>query len=47
VNFRLEDGASWWLSCVYAPQGNAEKTLFLQELTTTRAHCPGGVVGGW
>ena len=41
VNFRLEDGASWWLSCVYAPQGNAEKTLFLQELTSSRAHCPG------
>ena len=41
VNFRLADGASWWLSCVYAPQGIAEKIDFLHGLTTVRTHCLG------
>lgn len=41
VNFCLEDGSSWWLSCVYAPQGNQEKNHFLQDLRTIRTHCSG------
>jgi hypothetical protein len=41
VNFSLETGSSWWLSCVYAPQGNHEKIQFLQDLRLIRTHCSG------
>jgi hypothetical protein len=43
LNFRLDAyitsvqfgsmlGVSWWLTCVYGPQGNDEKIAFLQEI---------------
>lgn len=34
-------GASWWLSVVYAPQGDALKTSFLEELNAQREFCSG------
>lgn len=34
-------GASWWLSAVYAPQGDGLKTAFLEELSVRRELCPG------
>jgi exonuclease III len=41
VNLSLETWSSWWLSCVYAPQGNHEKIQFLQDLRLIRTHCSG------
>ena len=35
----LQNGGSWWLTCVYGPQGNHEKLLFLDELSEIRATC--------
>jgi exonuclease III len=29
VQFALEAGQTWWLTCVYGPQGNDEKILIL------------------
>jgi len=31
----------WWLTCVYGPQGDDSKVLFLQELRTIRSACSG------
>ena len=31
----------WWLTCVYGPQGDDNKILFLQELRTIRTACQG------
>jgi exonuclease III len=43
VQFCKQDGQPWWLTCVYGPQGNSEKIIFLQELRDARAAC----VGPW
>lgn len=32
---------SWWLTCVYGPQGDERNILFLQELRTVRSVCHG------
>jgi len=34
------NGVSWWLTCVYGPQGMDEKIQFLQELRDIRGGCP-------
>jgi len=31
----------WWLTCVYGPQGDERKILFLQELRNVRSACQG------
>jgi exonuclease III len=41
VQFSLENGQAWWLTCVYGPQGVEDKIQFLQELRELRAACPG------
>jgi hypothetical protein len=33
--------APWWLTVVYGPQDEAEKSLFLEELAAIRDQCPG------
>lgn len=35
--------ALWWLTVVYGPQDEAEKSLFLEELAATRDQC----LGAW
>jgi hypothetical protein len=40
VQFCKDDGVPCWLTCVYGPQTDAEKVLFLQDI---RAAC----VGPW
>jgi exonuclease III len=47
VQFRLQDGQTWWLTCVYGPQGSEEKIHFLQELRDIRsaAHGPWIIAG--
>ena len=32
---------AWWLTCVYGPQGDDNKVLFLLELRDVRAACQG------
>jgi exonuclease III len=39
VQFQAENGSNWWLTCVYGPQGTAEKITFLQELREVREAC--------
>ena len=34
---------NWWTTCVYGPQGDSDKVLFLQELRTVRS----GRSGPW
>jgi exonuclease III len=41
VQFCKENGTAWWLTCVYGPQGDAEKLLFMQELRDIRTTCLG------
>jgi exonuclease III len=41
IQFCSEHGMAWWLTCVYRPQGNDEKILFLQELRDIRLACTG------
>jgi exonuclease III len=41
VQFGLEEGSPWWLTCVYGPQGNEAKIQFLQELREVRNICCG------
>ena len=41
VKFSSTSGTAWWLSCVYGPQGDDNKILFLQELRRIRASCQG------
>jgi exonuclease III len=40
VQFCPSDSPSWWLTCVYGPQGNEAKIQFLQELREVRLNCP-------
>lgn len=43
VQFCREEGRPWWLTCVYGPQGDSDKVLFLQELRDGAAcSSPGG-----
>jgi len=41
VQFSPENGQSWWLTCLYGPQGKEDKTQFLQELQDIRTACSG------
>jgi len=41
VKFCLGNEQPWWLTCVYGPQGDDNKVLFLQELRDVRAACQG------
>ena len=41
IQFRSFSGQTWWLTCVYGPQGNNNKIIFLQELRDIRAACQG------
>ena len=41
VQFSSPLGPTWWLTCVYGPQGDDNKLLFLQELRDVRAACHG------
>lgn len=41
IQFSLNNGRPWWLTCVYGPQGIENKIQFLQELRDIRAACPG------
>jgi hypothetical protein len=41
VQFCKNDGTSWWLTCVYGPQSDADKILFLQEIKEIRVACAG------
>jgi exonuclease III len=41
VQFTSVSGSTWWLTCVYGPQGNEEKIQFMQELSDLRAICQG------
>jgi hypothetical protein len=41
VLFSEQEGRNWWFTGVYGPQADAEKILFLQELTSVRALCNG------
>lgn len=47
VQFCKDDGIPWWLTCVYGPQTDAEKILFLQEIYDIRAACDGTWVIAW
>jgi hypothetical protein len=40
---KQEGGGTWWLTCVYGPQVDEEKILFLQELRSVREVC----IGPW
>jgi exonuclease III len=39
--FHKQEGGTWWLTCVYGPQGDEEKISFLQELRNVREGCNG------
>lgn len=41
IQLQPSSGDDWWLTCVYGPQGNEDKLLFLQELRDIRRDCPG------
>jgi hypothetical protein len=41
VQFCKEPGSCWWLTCMYGPQDDQEKLLFLQELRAIREACTG------
>jgi len=41
VQFSPASSQAWWLTCVYGPQGDDNKILFIQEIRTVRAACPG------
>ena len=41
IQFSPSGSQAWWLTCVYGPQGDDNKILFLQELRVVRAACPG------
>ncbi|XP_020405790.1 uncharacterized protein [Zea mays] len=41
VQLCMEQGQAWWLTCVYGPQGDDGKILFLQELRDVRTACAG------
>ena len=37
----LQGDKTCWITCVYGPQTDQEKLLFLDELREVRAACPG------
>ncbi|WVZ91344.1 hypothetical protein U9M48_037532 [Paspalum notatum var. saurae] len=39
VQLHPSDDQAWWLTCVYGPQTNEDKLVFLQELRTIRDEC--------
>lgn len=41
VHFSPSGLQSWWLTCVYGPQGVERKIQFLQELRNVRSVCQG------
>jgi hypothetical protein len=41
IQFHKQEGGTWWLTCVYGPQGDEEKISFLQELRNVREGCNG------
>jgi exonuclease III len=41
IKFSKAGGSSWWLTCVYDPQGNDPKINFLHELRAVRQDCQG------
>jgi len=41
VQFSPASSQAWWLTCVYGPQGDDNKILFIQEIRTVRAASPG------
>ena len=41
IQFSTDNGQTWWLTCVYGPQGNEDKIQFLQELRDIRVTCQG------
>lgn len=41
VLFRNCTGDQWWLTGAYGPQLDAHKLLFLEELRSVHAQCPG------
>jgi hypothetical protein len=41
IQFCNEHNRCWWVTCVYGPQSNSDKMLFLQELRDIRAACFG------
>jgi hypothetical protein len=46
VKFCPTIGDEWWLTCVYGPQGNDRKLMFMQELRLIRANYLGTVRHG-
>jgi exonuclease III len=47
VQFNPDEGTPWWLTCVYGPQGQRPKSIFLQELRDVCNHCQGPwLIGG-
>jgi hypothetical protein len=44
VQFRLQAGQTWWLTCVYGPRANDEKNQFLQELRDIKLAAPRSLV---
>jgi len=43
IQFSPANSQNWWLTCVYGPQGDDNKVVFLQELRDVRAAC----IGPW
>jgi hypothetical protein len=42
ISIQFSNGGSFWrLTCVYGPQGDAEKVQFLHDLRTLRNICVG------
>ena len=41
VQFSPANSQAWWLTCVYGPQGNDNKVIFMQEIRDVRSACPG------
>ena len=41
IQFSPGSSQAWWLMCVYGPQGDDNKILFLQEFRFVRAACLG------
>ena len=39
IQFSPGSSQAWWLTCVYGPQGDDHKILFLQELRDVQAAC--------
>jgi len=39
IQFSPNNIQPWWLTCVYGPQGDDNKLLFMQELRCVRSAC--------